>query len=125
MTDYYDRDGNAMPHDWYDRKKHGDIAIKWASDRRVARTVIGDVTVSTVWLGLNHDFRTGVPIIFETMTFGYPWDNECERYGSEEAAMRGHLSVLDRLRNGKPPFAYLDEDAPGSLADSIGTGGPW
>lgn len=110
MTDYYDRDGQPMPDDWYDRKKHGDKAVEWGTDRRVARTVIGDITVSTVWLGLDHDFRTGVPIIFETMTFGDPWTNEMDRYSTEEQAMRGHLAVLDRLRSGKAPFAYLDEE---------------
>jgi hypothetical protein len=110
MTDYYDRDGNPLPDDWYDRKKHGDRAIKWATEHRVSRTVVGDITVSTVWLGLDHDYLTGGPIIFETMTFGDPWQNEMERYSSEEAAIRGHLAVLNRLRAGKPPFAYLDSE---------------
>lgn len=76
MTDYYDRDGNPMPDDWWDKKKHGDKAIQWGTERRVARTVVGDITVSTVWLGLNHDYTGGSPIIFETMTFGEPWNNE-------------------------------------------------
>lgn len=108
MTDYYDRDGKPMPDDWYDRKKHGDKAIRWGTERRVARTVVGDIIVSTVWLGLNHDYLTGVPIIFETMTFGEPWNNEMERYSTEEDAMIGHLMTLTRLRSGRPPFAYLD-----------------
>lgn len=115
MTDFYDRDGNPMPDDWYDQKKHGDRAIKWATDRRVARTVVGDITVSTVWLGLDHEFLRESPIIFETMTFGDPWANEMERYSSEEGAMRGHLAVLDRLRSGKAPFAYLDSEEPAEL----------
>jgi hypothetical protein len=51
MTDYYDRDGQPMPDDWYDRKKHGDKAVKWGTDRRVARTVVGDITVSTTTIG--------------------------------------------------------------------------
>lgn len=110
MTDYYDRDGNPMPDDWYDRKKHGNRAIKWGTERRVARTVVGDIVVSTVWLGLDHGFVAGRPIIFETMTFGDQWNKEMARYGTEEEAMRGHLDVLDRLRDHRPPFAHLDGD---------------
>lgn len=113
MSDYYDRDGNSMPDDWYDKKKHGDRKFsRWTTERRVARTVVGDITVSTVWLGLDHDYLTGTPIIFETMTFGDPWNNEMCRYSTEEQAMRGHLEVLDRLRADRPPFAYLEEDPP-------------
>lgn len=106
MTDYYDRDGKSMPDDWYDTKKHGQKYR--GSESRVARTVLGDIIVSTVWLGLDHQHFAGPPVIFETMTFGEPWNNEMERYSTEEDAMRGHLRVLERLRSGRPPFAYLD-----------------
>lgn len=110
MSDYYDRDGNPLPDDWYDKKKHG-RKYNWGTEKRVARTVVGDITVSTVWLGLDHSFMPGEgPVIFETMTFGVPYDNEMARYSTEEDAMRGHLAVLDRLRAGKPPFSYLDEE---------------
>lgn len=111
VMDYFDRDGKPMPDDWHDTKVHGrKYSDSYHTGKRVARTVVGEITVSTVWLGLDHDFNTGVPIIFETMTFGDPWNNEMERYSTEEDAIRGHLRVLDRLRAGKPPFAYLDEE---------------
>lgn len=109
MSDYYDRDGQPLPDDWYDRTTYG-TKYKWVTGKRVARTVIGHIMVSTVWLGLDHDYLTGTPIIFETITFGDPWNNEMERYDTEENAMRGHLRVLDRLRAGKPPFEYLEAD---------------
>lgn len=113
MINYYDRDGNPMPDDWHDTAKHGNkYAHLLVSEKRVARTTVGDINVSTVWLGLNHDFLTGRPVIFETMTFGEPWNNEMQRYSTEEEAMCGHLAVLERLRSGKPPFAYLDDDEP-------------
>lgn len=39
------------------------------ADRHVARTDIGGVFVSTVFLGLDHNWAGGEPILFETMTF--------------------------------------------------------
>lgn len=57
---------------------------KWArwyensfEERRVARTDIGDITVSTVFLGLDHAFGGGAPLLFETMIRSNgSWDNE-------------------------------------------------
>lgn len=51
--------------------------LEWAkwmeenrSERIVAQTVVGDYKVSTVFLGLDHNFGDkGDPILFETMTF--------------------------------------------------------
>lgn len=37
--------------------------------RRVAETMIENVWVSTVFLGLNHNFSGGEPLLFETMVF--------------------------------------------------------
>jgi hypothetical protein len=39
------------------------------ADRIVLRTVIGEWRVSTVFLGLDHQFGQGPPILFETMIF--------------------------------------------------------
>ena len=49
--------------------------LKWArwmetGDRRVAETAIGKSRVSTVFLGLDHSFGEGPPLLFETMVFG-------------------------------------------------------
>lgn len=106
---YYDRFGKPMPDDWYDKAKHGDKFSKWQTDRRVGNTVVDDVTVSTVYLGLDHRYGEGAPLIFETMVFGGKWDQELDRYSTEEQAMRGHLRVLDRLRESLPPFTRLDD----------------
>lgn len=110
MNDYFDRDGKPIPDDWYNTEKHG-RKHKWATEKRVARTQVGEIAVSTVWLGLDHDYLTGVPVIFETMTFGEPWNNEMARYSTELDAMRGHLSTVQRLQDGRPPFAHCDDDA--------------
>ncbi len=41
-----------------------------AADRLVAKTEVGDVRISTVFLGLDHNFGEGDPLLFETMIFG-------------------------------------------------------
>lgn len=38
--------------------------------KRVADTQVGKFWISTVFLGLDHNFGTGLPILFETMVFG-------------------------------------------------------
>jgi hypothetical protein len=49
----------------------GDWATSFENeDRRVRKTQIGPFEVSTVFLGLDHDFSgLGPPVLFETMTF--------------------------------------------------------
>lgn len=95
MSDYFDRDGNPI-----------DDASKWAEMRRrvgirVAATTVGDARVSTVWLGLDHNYDiVGDPIIFETMVFDGSEDGYCERYATELDAMRGHLRIVETLQSG-------------------------
>jgi hypothetical protein len=115
VNDYYDRDGNPMPEDWYRKDRYADRFAEWyATSKRVGSTTVGDVRVSTVWLGLDHAYHglQGVPapLIFETMIFGGKWDGECDRYSTEEAAMRGHLAAVDALRVGWAPFAFLENE---------------
>jgi hypothetical protein len=52
----------------------------------------GGVLVSTVWLGLDHSFREGPPIIFETMDF--PFHLTDRRYSTLEEARRGHEEAV-------------------------------
>ncbi len=55
---------------------------------------IGDVKVSTVFLGLDHGFGDGPPVLWETMIFGGPHDQYQERYSTKEEAERGHQAAL-------------------------------
>lgn len=71
--------------------------LEWAAwlenpdNKRVARTEVGDVQVSTVFLGFNHAFRTGQPALwFETMIFGGIHDEYQVRYTTLDEARRGH-----------------------------------
>jgi hypothetical protein len=48
------------------------------------------ITVSTVFLGLDHNFsKEGPPILFESMSFGAD-EEDCERYDTYQNAMIGH-----------------------------------
>lgn len=63
--------------------------------RRVARDEVGDVTVSTVWLGLDHGFgMEDAPLIFETLIFGGDHDGEMMRYPTRDEALAGHAQAV-------------------------------
>lgn len=81
-----------------------DDLMKWAKwyetvDRHVAKTDISDeVNVSTVFLGLNHNYGDGEPVLFETMVFGGELDEEMERYSTWEEAKEGHKRWVDKFK---------------------------
>ena len=61
-------------------------AAEWGI-RRVARAVKANVTVSTVFLGIDHGYRAGLPLLFETMVFGGKhdqWQGRCSTWGQAE-----------------------------------------
>ena len=68
-----------------------------AAQRRVAFDKIGDVEVSTVFLGLDHSFGGGPPMIFETLIFGGERDGEMWRYSTMKQAKEGHAEVVASL----------------------------
>ena len=70
-------------------------------DRRVNRTAIGDVEVSTVFLGLDHAHDDGPPVLYETMIFGGKHDNDMWRYHTREEAEAGHAKVVAAVQAGK------------------------
>lgn len=88
MSHYYDRQGNEIDAiEW--GKLFGDLSYK-----TVARTERGDILISTVWLGLDHNWGDGPPLIFETMIFGGPEDEWCQRYPTEAEALEGHETAV-------------------------------
>lgn len=72
--------------------------------RRVAIDEVGENTkVSTVFLGIDHNFGFGgSPILYETMVFGGSLDGEQERYTTREDALRGHKELLSRVGASQP-----------------------
>lgn len=51
--------------------------------------------VSTVWLGTDHQWGDGPPLLFETMVFDgdTPADRLMERWSTEREARRGHAEI--------------------------------
>ncbi len=99
MSQRYDRQGKVLD------------LMEWArifedpEYKRVAETTLPDGTwVSTVWLGLDHQYGDGPPLIFETMVF-QDKDNlderDQERYSTEAEALAGHEAMVERW-GGKP-----------------------
>ena len=85
-----------------------DDPVKWAEtfksqDRRVAQTDVDQYSVSTVFLGIDHNwYPSGRPILFETMVFTDqedPLDQWQARYCTWEEAEAGHEAVVYKLRN--------------------------
>ena len=80
-----------------------DDLLEWGrwfetADRKVALDYIGTVRVSTVFIGLNHNFLDdGPPHIFETMVFGGEMEGECARYSTWEEAESGHRALVTRV----------------------------
>lgn len=81
--------------------------IEWFSAntdaRRVARTQVEDVEVSTVFLGIDHQWSEGPPLLFETMIFGDAHDEYQWRWTTRVQALAGHDQVVTALRNGDSP----------------------
>lgn len=60
-----------------------------------------EVLISTVFLGLDHNFsHEGPPLLFETMVFGGEFDEETYRYCSWDEAVEGHGNVVARVQSG-------------------------
>lgn len=72
-----------------------DDLMEWAKwfekgNRRVAEDVRGDIRVSTIFLGMNHNWGDGPPLLFETMIFGGEHDLYQDRYATWNEAVDGH-----------------------------------
>jgi hypothetical protein len=61
--------------------------------------VTPEIRVSTVFLGLDHDFSfAGPPILFETMVFGGGLDGQQEHYATWDEAEYGHGLMLAKVK---------------------------
>lgn len=72
---------------------------KWfqTADRLIARDGQNGVLVSTVFLGINHQFNLDLPpLVFETMIFGGLLDSYQERYSTYDEALKGHQKVVEK-----------------------------
>ena len=97
----------------YILEEHTPIAcsdiVKWAlwfetADRRVALDTVSGIKVSTVFLGIDHNYGySDRPILFETMCLTeIDWLDMQLRYATWEEAEIGHKLVIEQLRGALP-----------------------
>lgn len=90
------------------------VLFENSDGRRVAQDTIGDYWISTVFLGMDHNFSSsGPPILFETMVFyrREPKPHELKervgddvyqnRYATWEEAEAGHKEAVEMVKSGK------------------------
>lgn len=86
--------------------------------------------VSTIWLGLDHGWGSGQPVIFETMVFPLnehgemiPEEIASDRYCTEEEALKGHEEMcLSYIRPLDLIVKKLEDDD--AAVDDSDDGGP-
>ena len=93
MIQYQDKEGKPLE------------LLEWAKlleDKKyqvIKQGVVGTHWVSTVWLGLEHGFREGEPLIFETMVFADKGKGDSvdeERYCTVKEAVQGHEGMVKK-----------------------------
>ena len=91
MSNYYNIDGTVCEGGVMEWAKKFD----YRDSRVIGKTDVGDMRVSTVFLGLDHNYNNeGPPLIFETMIFGGLLDQETWHYSTKEEAEVGHEAAV-------------------------------
>jgi hypothetical protein len=88
---------------WLDRERAARKQGPPIATLQVAYDVIGDRPdcISTVFLGRDHSFGDGPPMVFETMLFTDDDRNDFTwRYSTWDEAVAGHRAVVEAVRNG-------------------------
>lgn len=67
--------------------------------RIVNKTNIENIEISTVFLGLDHSYDNGPPLLFETMIFGGDFDQMFWRYSTYDEAEIGHNDVIRKVKS--------------------------
>lgn len=90
---------------WYILKRGRPVKAKsikhyhyWSLNSKykaVKQEHIGDIFISTVFLGLDHAWQSDIPVLWETMIFGGEHDQYQDRYTSYEDALEGHQTALN------------------------------
>jgi hypothetical protein len=69
------------------------------ANRVVAKTRIGNVRISTVFLGIDFNSGDGPPLLFETMIFGSPRYAQYQiRCSTWKQAKKQHAEAVDLVR---------------------------
>lgn len=104
MSRYYDRKGSPISmEEWC--KSFEATESRIVKQETVARPNGFEAFVSTVWLGLDHNYGDqGPPLIFETMVFQDAHsgnDTYCNRTSTEAEAIEAHEEAVRLVKEGK------------------------
>ena len=75
--------------------------MRWfeTSERQIGDDTIGKTRVSTVFLGIDHNFYgSSGPVLFETLIFDGPLADEMWRYSTYAEAQRGDQEAVTQVR---------------------------
>lgn len=69
------------------------------------------ILISTVFLGIDHSFGYGAPLLFETMVFNGPLEGAQDRYANWDQAKAGHDAMVARVKDalGGADLAEVEE----------------
>lgn len=98
MSDKFILDNEGNPVAENDLSAWGSWYQDNPDQRRLANDKIGDVRISTVFLGLDHSFGGGEPVLWETMIFEGQHDGYQERYTSKGKALEGHKKAVELVK---------------------------
>ena len=95
----YILDANGDPQPEPDSMKWAEWFEHHRDEKRVAVDYFGEVMVSTVFLGLDHNFLSeGDPILYEPMIFGGEHDQYQDRYRTKVEALEGHKRAVELVQ---------------------------
>ena len=99
-----------MPRRLYIESAAGDVCevvepgewLAWMESHRGERVIAtaklgGGIMVSTIFAGLDPEGGEP-PLVYEARVFGGPLSGTVERWGTREAATRGHAALVARAR---------------------------
>lgn len=111
---YYklDENKNAVPCSFCEWIK-GLEELHGKNTKHVAEDIIDGKWISTIWLGLDHNWcDNGPPLIFETMVFienGSGQEIYCERYSTWQEAEEGHKHAMQWVKDGFKHEGLINE----------------
>jgi hypothetical protein len=109
MSLYYDRKGKPISQE--------EFIARWRPEKEqiVARFQDARILISTVWLGIDHQFGIGRPILFETMIFIEDkdsiepiFDRLQWRWHTEEEAKEAHDIIVNCYHENKDPEKAIE-----------------
>lgn len=98
FTFLYVLDENGAPVEAGDIEQFGEFFENF-DNRRVAEDIVGNRTISTVFLGFNHcHIPDGPPVLWETAIFDGDDADIYDRYTSREEAEAGHKRCVEEVK---------------------------